>query len=91
MFQTTNPLCCKWNQILFLKLPKVANFLRALPQAMQEREWRSEIFGSSIWLNQNERKNRLHEIVRKLSGINIAVGDEEKPLVIKVAFNSPKC
>ena len=32
----------------------------------------------------NERKNRLHEVVR-LSGINIAVGDEEKPLVIKVA------
>ncbi len=32
----------------------------------------------------NERKNRLHEVVR-LSGINIAVGDEEKPLIIKVA------
>ncbi len=32
----------------------------------------------------NERKNRLHEVVR-LSGINITVGDEEKPLVIKVA------
>jgi starch synthase len=32
----------------------------------------------------NERKNRLHEVVR-LSGINIAVGEEEKPLTIKVA------
>ena len=32
----------------------------------------------------NERKNRLHEVVR-LSGINIAVGEDEKPLVIKVA------
>lgn len=32
----------------------------------------------------NERKNRLHEVVR-LSGINISVGDDEKPLVIKVA------
>ena len=32
----------------------------------------------------NERKNRLHEVVR-LSGINISVGEEEKPLVIKVA------
>ncbi len=32
----------------------------------------------------NERKNRLHEVVR-LSGINISVGDEEKPLIIKVA------
>ena len=32
----------------------------------------------------NERRHRLHEVVR-LSGINIAVGDEEKPLIIKVA------
>jgi len=32
----------------------------------------------------NERKNRLHEVVR-LSGINIPVGEEEKPLIIKVA------
>ena len=32
----------------------------------------------------NERKNRLHEVVR-LSGINIPIGNEEKPLVIKVA------
>jgi len=32
----------------------------------------------------NERKNRLHEVVR-LSGINISIGEEEKPLVIKVA------
>ncbi|MFM8348988.1 MAG: glycogen/starch synthase, partial [Bacteroidota bacterium] len=32
----------------------------------------------------NERRNRLHEVVR-LSGINISVGDEEKPLIIKVA------
>ena len=32
----------------------------------------------------NERKNRLHEVVR-LSGINISVGEEEKPLIIKVA------
>jgi starch synthase len=32
----------------------------------------------------NERKNRLHEVVR-LSGINISVGDDEKPLTIKVA------
>ncbi|MFW5659039.1 MAG: glycogen/starch synthase, partial [Bacteroidota bacterium] len=32
----------------------------------------------------NERRNRLHEVVR-LSGINISVGSEEKPLTIKVA------
>ncbi|MEM6803349.1 MAG: glycogen/starch synthase, partial [Bacteroidota bacterium] len=32
----------------------------------------------------NERRNRLHEVVR-LSGINIRVAGEEKPLTIKVA------
>jgi len=41
--------------------------------------WRFPRFGLI-----NERKNRLHEVVR-LSGINISVGDEEKPLIIKVA------
>jgi len=34
--------------------------------------------------NINERRNRLHEVVR-LSGINISVGDEDYPLIIKVA------
>lgn len=32
----------------------------------------------------NERRNRLHEVVR-LSGINIIIDDEDHPLVIKVA------
>ncbi|GIV33688.1 MAG: glycogen synthase [Chitinophagales bacterium] len=34
--------------------------------------------------NINQRRNRLHEVVR-LSGINISVGDEDYPLIIKVA------
>ncbi len=34
--------------------------------------------------NINERRNRLHEVVR-LSGINISVGTEDYPLIIKVA------
>jgi len=67
----------------FLETSKVADFLRKLPQEMQERGLEVRIlvprFGSI-----NERKNRLHEVVR-LSGINISVGEEEKPLVIKVA------
>ena len=67
----------------FLQTSAVADFVRRIPQVMQE--WGMEIrilvprFGTI-----NERKNRLHEVVR-LSGINISVGDEEKPLVIKVA------
>lgn len=67
----------------FLELTKIANLIQKLPQSMQERGMEIRIlmpkFGTI-----NERKNRLHEVVR-LSGINITVGDEEKPLIIKVA------
>ena len=67
----------------FLQTSKVADFVRKLPQAMQERGMEIRILVPRFGLI-NERKNRLHEVVR-LSGINIAVGEEEKPLVIKVA------
>ena len=61
----------------------VAKVTSGLPQ---------HIFGSSMDVrvlmprfgNINERRNRLHEVVR-LSGINISVGDEDYPLIIKVA------
>ncbi|MGD1840532.1 MAG: glycogen/starch synthase [Thermonemataceae bacterium] len=67
----------------FLQTSKVADFVRKLPQAMQERGMEIRILVPRFGII-NERKNRLHEVVR-LSGINIPVGDEEKPLVIKVA------
>lgn len=67
----------------FLQTSEVADFVRRLPQAMQERGMEIRILVPRFGLI-NERKNRLHEVVR-LSGINISVGDEEKPLVIKVA------
>ena len=67
----------------FLQTSEVADFVRKLPQAMQERGMEIRILVPRFGLI-NERKNRLHEVVR-LSGINITVGDEEKPLVIKVA------
>lgn len=67
----------------FLKTSDVADFVRKLPQAMQERGMEIRILVPRFGLI-NERKNRLHEVVR-LSGINISVGDEEKPLIIKVA------
>jgi starch synthase len=67
----------------FLEISDMASLIRKLPQAMQEMGMEIRIlvprFGTI-----NERKNRLHEVVR-LSGINITVGDEEKPLIIKVA------
>jgi starch synthase len=67
----------------FLKTSSVADYVRKLPQVMQDRGMEIRILVPRFGLI-NERKNRLHEVVR-LSGINIAVGDEEKPLIIKVA------
>lgn len=67
----------------FLQTSEVADFVRKLPQAMQEKGREIRILVPRFGII-NERKNRLHEVVR-LSGINIAVGDEEKPLTIKVA------
>jgi len=67
----------------FLETTEVAKLVRKLPEAMEERGMEIRILVPRFGLI-NERKNRLHEVVR-LSGINIAVGDEEKPLVIKVA------
>jgi starch synthase len=67
----------------FLQQTQVADFVRKLPQAMQEKGMEIRILVPRFGII-NERRNRLHEVVR-LSGINIAVGDEEKPLIIKVA------
>ncbi|PWJ42051.1 glycogen/starch synthase [Sediminitomix flava] len=67
----------------FLKTTEVADYVRKLPQSMQERGMEIRILVPRFGLI-NERKNRLHEVVR-LSGINITVGEEEKPLTIKVA------
>lgn len=67
----------------FLQTSNVAELVRTLPQAMQEKGMEIRILVPRFGLI-NERKNRLHEVVR-LSGINITVGEEEKPLVIKVA------
>lgn len=67
----------------FLQVSEVADFLRKLPAAMQEKGMEIRILIPRFGLI-NERKNRLHEVVR-LSGINISVGDDEKPLIIKVA------
>lgn len=67
----------------FLETSKVAEFVRTLPQAMQEKGMEIRILVPRFGLI-NERKNKLHEVVR-LSGINISVGEDEKPLIIKVA------
>ena len=63
----------------FLCTTKVAEFVRQLPQSMQERGMEIRVLVPRFGLI-NERKNRLHEVVR-LSGINIPIGDEEKCFV----------
>lgn len=67
----------------FLKISSVADLIRILPQKLQEKGHDIRIFMPKFGVI-NERRNRLHEVVR-LSGINIRVAGEEKPLTIKVA------
>lgn len=67
----------------FLKQTDAAEFIRYLPQGLHEKGHEIRILMPKFGVI-NERRNRLHEVVR-LSGINIRVGNEEKPLTIKVA------
>lgn len=67
----------------YLNMSEISKIVRRLPQHAQENGIEIRIlmprFGDI-----NERRHRLHEVVR-LSGINITVGDEDFPLIIKVA------
>ena len=67
----------------FLKTSEVADYVRKLPQEMQERGMETRILVPRFGVI-NERRNRLHEVVR-LSGININIANEDRPLTIKVA------
>lgn len=67
----------------YTMLSKISDIVHEYSQFMQESGMEVRIlmpkFGSI-----NERRHRLHEVVR-LSGINISVGDDDYPLIIKVA------
>lgn len=67
----------------FLKLTSVASAIKRLPTKLQDKGYEIRILMPRFGVI-NERRNRLHEVVR-LSGINIRMGNEEKPLMIKVA------
>lgn len=67
----------------FLNETYVSDIVRKLPQEMQEKGVEIRILVPRFGLI-NERKNRLHEVVR-LSGMNITIGDDDRPLIIKVA------
>lgn len=67
----------------FLPETPVARIGRYLPQGIQERKKEIRAFMPRYGCI-NERKNQLHEVIR-LSGMNIIIGDVDRPLVIKVA------
>jgi len=73
------------NSEIFPYLPEseIANVGRKLPQAIQERGKEIRAFMPRYGCV-NERRNQLHEVIR-LSGINIAVGEVDLSLIIKVA------
>ncbi len=67
----------------FLELTKISEITRQLPQAMQEKGYEIRILMPRFG-NINERRNRLHEVIR-LSGMNIIIDGDDNPLIIKVA------
>lgn len=73
------------NSEIYPYLPEtpIAAIGRYLPQGIQERRKEIRSFMPRYGCI-NERKNQLHEVIR-LSGMNIIIGDVDRPLVIKVA------
>lgn len=67
----------------FVPQTHVSGIGRHLPQGIQERKREIRAFMPRYGCI-NERKNQLHEVIR-LSGMNIIIGDVDRPLVIKVA------
>jgi len=67
----------------YIQISEIAHAALQLPKNMQEKGMEIRVlmprYGSI-----NERKHRLHEVVR-LSGINIVIGENDNPLIIKVA------
>lgn len=62
-------------------------FGRDLPQSIQEKGVEVRTFMPRYGII-NERRNQLHEVIR-LSGLNIAIDDNDHPLIIKVATLQP--
>lgn len=60
---------------------------RSLPQSMQSRKYEVRTFMPDYG-DINERRNQLHEVIR-LSGMNIVIGENDHPLVVKVASMQP--
>ncbi len=73
------------NSEIFPYLPEspLADIGRYLPQGIQDRKKEIRSFMPRYGCI-NERKHQLHEVIR-LSGMNLIIGDVDRPLIIKVA------
>ena len=67
----------------YTALSEISEIARKLPQYIQEKGMEIRIL-MPRYGTINERRHRLHEVVR-LSGMNIIVNDDDYPLIIKVA------
>lgn len=67
----------------YLPETEISSIGRYLPQGIQEHHKEIRSFMPRYGCI-NERKNQLHEVIR-LSGMNIIIGDVDRPLIIKVA------
>lgn len=67
----------------YTAMNEVSNIARKLPQHIQENGMEIRVLMPRYGVI-NERRHRLHEVVR-LSGMNIIVDDDDFPLIIKVA------
>jgi starch synthase len=67
----------------YTALSEISAIVEKLPQKAQEKSYEIRVLMPKFG-NINERRHRLHEVVR-LSGMNIIVDDEDYPLIIKVA------
>ena len=66
---------------------EISNIARKLPEHIQKKGMEIRILMPKYGTI-NERRHRLHEVVR-LSGMNIIVDDDDFPLIIKVASIQP--
>lgn len=67
----------------YTSLSQIGEIARGLPETAQEQGMEVRIL-MPRYGTINERRHRLHEVVR-LSGMNIIVDDDDYPLIIKVA------
>lgn len=71
----------------YLNVSENGKLDRELPQAIQELNYEVRTFMPDFG-EVNERRNQLHEVIR-LSGVNIVIGDNDHPLIVKVASMQP--